>query len=272
MDKVELSIIIVNYKSFDFACDAISDIKKHLAALKYEIIIVDNDPKTDDDKKFSSRYKNDNSIKIIKNSVNAGFGAGNNLGAKSASGEYLLLLNPDTKIVDNSVEKMIEFLSKHSEVGALSPLIYQADGKSLQKHFFADFQNLAGMTIKRWQGKQADLSVEFFYVEMITAAAMLLKRELFEKVSGFDEKFFMYNEDDDLCRRISKLGFKNAVLVTAKIIHIEGQSSTTPEKKKYYYESQDYYWQKHYGRFKTGLMKIIRAPYIVLQKIRHSSF
>jgi len=197
-----------------------------------------------------------------------GFGAGNNLGAKIAKGEYLLLLNPDIHLIDNSIEKMLDFLSRHSEIGALSPLLYQKDGKTLQKHFFGNFQSLVGITIKRWQGKEANLNADFFYTDMVSAATLMIKRELFEKVDGFDQNFFMYIEDDDLCRRISDLGYKNAVLCGAKVIHFEGQSSTSFEKKKYYYKSQNYYWQKHYGPAKTFLMKIFRVPYIWLQNIK----
>jgi hypothetical protein len=269
MEKIELSIIIVDYNSLKFTIELVDDLLKHLKALKYEIIIVDNDPNGDSAEKLKALYLKDKRIKALKNDKNSGYGSGNNLGAKHATGEYILLLNPDVKIVDDSIERMLDFMSKHSEVGALSPLIYQTDAKNLQRHFFGDFQSMAGITFQRWRGKTADLSKEFFYAEMITGAALLISRELYEKLGGFDENFFMYMEDDDLCRRISNLGLKNAVLTTARVMHYEGQSSTSYEKKKFYYKSQDYYWQKHYGSFKTVLMKIIRYPYILLQKLNN---
>lgn len=265
MDKPELSIIIVDYKSQKYSLPLVFDLEKRLEHLKFEIILVDNDPGNNNALVFQKEFERFKNVKVIKAKENKGYGAGNNLGAKEAKGEYLLLLNPDIEVCDDAIEKMLDFLAKHSEVGAVTSLLYHLD-KKLQRNFFGNFQHLAGITIKRWWNLPVDLSKDFFYVDMVSGAAMMLKRELFEKISGFDENFFMYIEDDDLCRRITKLGYKNAVLTTAKIIHFEGQSSTSFEKKKFYYKSQDYYWQKHYSSFQTALMKIIRAPYILLQK------
>lgn len=263
---MEMSIIIVDFKSADFTTELIFDLKKHLSTLTYEVRVVDNDPSGGEAKKIKKAHPG---VKIIKAKKNLGFGAGNNLGAKEASGEYLLLLNPDIHLVDNSIEKMLDFITKHAEIGALTCLLYQKDAKNLQRHFFGDFQNFAGITVKRWKGRNTDLSKEFFYTDMVTGAALMVKRKLFEEVGGFDQNFFMYIEDDDLCRRMSDLGLKNAVLTTARLIHYEGQSSTSNEKKQFYYQSQDYYWQKHYGKFKTVLMKIIRTPYVWWQRMKN---
>ncbi|MEI8061414.1 MAG: glycosyltransferase family 2 protein [Candidatus Berkelbacteria bacterium] len=267
---IELSIIIVDYKSQKYSLPLVVDLQKRLKHLKFEIIIVDNNPSGDADKTFKKEFKGQDNIHVIKAKENKGYGSGNNLGVKNASGEYLLLLNPDTGICDDAIEQMLDFLARHSEVGALTCLLMQADGENLQRDFFGNFQSLAGVTIKRWNKKnaQVDKSGEFFYVDMISGAAMMLRRDTYQKIGGFDENFFMYIEDDDLCRRITGLGCKNAVITTAKIIHFEGQSSNNFEKKKFYYKSQDYYWQKHYGSFKTTLMKIIRSPYVLVQKVR----
>ena len=266
MDKLELSIIIVDYKSSDNTIALVSDLLKRLDNLRFEIIVVDNDPKSDAADVIGKKFAADRRVVVIKSETNSGFGAGNNLGAKSANGEFLLLLNPDTKIYDDAVERMLDFLAKHSEIGALTPLIYQADGKNLQRHFFGRFQSLSSLILRNQAGKMPKKTADFFYAEMITAAALMIRRELFQKLLGFDQKFFMYLEDEDLCRRITKLGYKNVVLATAKVIHFEGKSSSDFEKKKFYYKSQNYYWQKHHGIFQTVLMKLLRSPYVLLQK------
>ncbi len=91
---------------------------------------------------------------------------------------------------------------------------------------------------------------------------MMMKRNIFEKVEGFDENIFMYLEDDDLCKRISELGYKNAILATAKVIHKEGSSiNKNKDRKKLYYASQTYFWRKHNGFLPTLLMRIMRWPY-----------
>ncbi len=275
---LELSIIIVDYKSSDFTIDLLADLKKHLTNVKHEIIVVDNDPSGNAADVIAIRQsaEKQSNLNVIKAKKNLGFAAGNNLGAKEASGEYLLLLNPDIKIVDDSIEAMLDFITKHTEVGALSCLLYQPDAKTLQRHFFADFQSFAGIIFKRRQGRKAlsfprkrePTDNDFFYTDMVSGAALMVKRKLFEEIDGFDQNFFMYIEDDDFCRRLQKLGYKNAVLTTARLIHYEGQSSTPFEKKQFYYKSQDYYWQKHYGSFQTALMKIVRSPYILWQKMK----
>ena len=264
MGKVELSIIIVDYKSSDFTIELISDLSKHLTSATYEVVVVDNDP-TGGAKKIKKAHPG---TKIIKAEKNLGFGAGNNLGAKAATGEYLLLLNPDIHLVDNSIEKMLDFISKHAEIGVLTCLLYGRDAKNLQRHFFGRFQTLSTILLRRQAGRLPVTHDEFFYCDMVTGAALMTRRKLFEKLGGFDENFFMYIEDDDLCRRAQNLGYKNAVLTTARLIHYEGQSSTSNEKKEFYYKSQNYYWQKHYGRFQTALMKILRYPYVWWQKMK----
>lgn len=262
--KIELSIIIVDYNSEKYSLPLVKKLLEN-KTISFEIIFVDNNPGGNVNEIFQNEFGT--KIKIVKAGENKGFGAGNNLGAKLAQGEYILLLNPDTEVVDDALEQMLNFMSKHAEVGAITPLILQSD-KTPQRHFFGHFQTLSRMILRNQASSLKQPYPNFFYAEMITAAAMMIRKELFEKLGGFDEKFFMYIEDEDLCHRIVNLGLKNAVLTTAKIIHFEGKSSTSFEKKKFYYQSQDYYWQKHYGRLMTTLMKIIRYPYILLQKLR----
>lgn len=267
MDKTELSIIIVDYKSQKFTVALVADLKKKLARIKHEIIIVDNDPGSDTDVVIARSLSKHSNVKIIKAKENKGFGSGNNLGAKEATGEYLWLLNPDTEIFENTAEELLDFMAKHSEAGAVTPLILQADKKTPQRHFFGKFQSLSRIILRDSAGSLPKNPADFFYADMITAAGLMISRKNYEKVNGFDENIFMYLEDEDFCRRLSEIGLKNAVLTTAKIIHFEGQSSTTFEKKKFYYQSQDYYWQKHYGFFRTMLMKIMRLPYVWIQQI-----
>jgi len=282
---IELSIIIVDYKSTDFVIKLISDLSKHLLTVRFEVIVVDNDSKSSAAGKIKKAHHNLKNLKIIKAEKNLGFGAGNNLGVKEASGEYLLFLNPDVKVVDDSIVKMLDFLVKHTEIGALTCLLYQPagaepacrtdrasagrrDAKNFQRHFFGRFQTLLTVLLRRQAGKIPIIHDEFFYCDMVTGAVMMIKSEIFQRLGGFDENFFMYIEDEDLCRRLVKADYKNAVLTSARLIHYEGQSSTSLEKKKYYYKSQDYYWQKHYGNFQTAIMKALRYPYILWQKMK----
>lgn len=258
----DLSIIIVNYNTPDLVYNCVRSLEKHLKNIIYEIIVVDNGSKEE------LRIKNNELRKISPSSfsiqllANRGFGAGNNAGAKKATGKYLLLLNSDALLVDNSIETMYRFLSTHNEIGALTCLLYNDLAcKKRQKNFFGKFQSLGSLTIRRYNYQKIDRAKEFFYTDIVTGACLMIRREIFEKVGAFDENIFMYLEDDDLCKRIVDAGYKNAVLTSAKIVHLEGKSiKMSSERKKMYYDSQAYFWRKHYGFWPTMLMKIFRWP------------
>lgn len=267
MKKIDLSLIIVNFNTSNLVYDCLKSIKKHLD-LNYEVIIVENSPepgKRIQDTDISKIMPSTN-YRLLTTNYNAGFGSANNLGAKNAKGKYLLLLNPDTLIVDDSIQKMHDFIYQHNEIGALSCLLYNdIECKKMQKNFFGRFQSLGGLTVRRNNYQKIDLSKEFFYADIVTGADLMIKKETFDQAEGFDEKIFMYLEDDDLCKRLINLGYKNAVLNTARIIHLEGQSTNNTTRKKHYYESQNYYWRKHNGLFATVLMRIIRWPIKILK-------
>lgn len=258
--EIELSIIIINYNTHSLTLDCIKSIEDHLKKISYEIIIVNNSSRDKERQILQSRLKENGRFKII-NSENRGFGAANNLGIESAQGHYLLLLNSDTLVIDDSISKLLNFFKKHDEIGALTPLLYQPNKKTLQKHFYGSFPTIGSLTFRRWQGRRADLAKRFFYSDMVSAASMMIKKETFSRIEGFDENFFMYCEDDDFCRRLVKVGYKNAVLTNAKIIHREGESSSNRKRLLMYYKSQSYYWQKHNGTFWRIAMEIIRWPY-----------
>lgn len=256
MDQLDLSIIIVDYKSRELIINCLSSIKEYCHNFSYEIILVNNSLDAD-----LSKLKE----KVITPKENRGFGAGCNIGAQEASGEYLFFLNPDTFLVDNSIETMLQFTKNHTEIGALTCLLYQKNGKELQKNFFGRFQNLLSLTFRHYNYQKVNIKDEFFYADIVTGAALMIKRSLFRSLGGFDEKIFMYLEDDDLCKRLIDIGYKNAVLTTAKIVHLEGKSSNSKQRKIFYYNSQNYYWRKHYGAGKAFLMKAIRWPYKIMK-------
>lgn len=254
----KLSIIIVNFNTPELVRNCLESIKKHLK-IDYEVIIINNG-----DSKFNNYdFKEITTL----NTSNKSFGAANNFGAKNASGEYILLLNPDTLLVDNSLQEMLEFIKQHKEIGAISPILYNdIECKRIQNSFWGTFQTIKTITVRRRGKEKVDFTKEYFYAETISAAALLVKKDKFEEIKGFDEKFFMYFEDDDLCKRLARAGYKNAVYTKAKIIHLEGKSiAQNKNRKRIYYKSQDYYWFKHNGFLQTMLMKALRFPYKVLK-------
>jgi len=250
----DLSIIIVNYFTSSYLSKCLRTLYEHTKGLNFEVIIVDNSASPNELAKLKKLEKLYGSLKIIADSRNSGFGAGNNLGVKYAKVKYLLLLNPDTEIVDDSIGKMLKFLKYHKEIGALTCLLYQKDKKTLQRAFFGKFQNLSTLTIRRYNYQKVDIGQEFFYTDIVTGAALMMKKSLYEKLDGFDERFFMYLEDDDLCKRLYDLGYKN-----------EGASATKKTRSKYYFESQKLFFRKHNGLLATLALRLLRFPYRLLR-------
>lgn len=264
MGKIELSIIIVDYNTKNHLFNCLKSIKANEPKSSFEIIIVDNNHRADLNITENEICPILPNIKytILNTPENRGFGASNNVGAKKASGKYLLLLNPDTLIVDNSIDKMHDFISKHGEIGALTCLLYQKDRETLQSNFFGKFQSFSSVLTRRYDYQKIDMKKEFFYTDIVTGAALMIKRKLFDELEGFDENIFLYLEDDDLCKRLVDIGYKNGVLIRAKIIHLEGKSlSKDTQRKNLYYKSQTYFWNKHNGFLPALLMRIIRWPY-----------
>jgi len=266
MNKKDLSIIVVHHKDTAITLECLKSIEKNVLEISFEVIVVDNSQAPELRIKDSELSRILSTPYYLLPAINNGFGAANNLGVKKATGEYLLLLNPDTLLFDDSIKKMLFFIKKHDEIGALTCLM-GPDKKTLQKNFFGKFQSLASVTFRRYNYQKIDKSKDFFYSDIVTGAALMIQRNLFEKIGGFDERFFMYLEDDDLCKRLINAGYKNAVLNTARIIHLEGKSiSRNSRRKQIYYKSQDLYWQKHNGLLPTLLMRIIRLPYKLLKQ------
>lgn len=262
-----LSIIIVDYNARDLIIPCLNSIVSNVGNLDYEIIIVDNASKENylaDYQKISPK------VKTVRLDKNLGFGGGNNFGAKQAQGKYLLLLNPDTLMVDDTIEKILNFIKSHENIGIVCPRLFVDTNQSSPEEvdYYGDFPTLSTL-ISRNNHRHISNHQEYLEVERVTGACMLLKKDLYNQVGGFDENFFMYFEDTDLCKKVSKLGLKIIVLNNTHLVHFGGKSQNSSKlKKRFYYTSQNHFFQKHYGFFSTALLRIVRAPYILLQNLK----
>lgn len=258
MNKTDISIIIVNYRVEHelFAC--LASIGAHIKGIKYEVIVIENDTKTNLTKKLY-KYK---FVKYIKTNENLGFGAGNNVGAKHASGEYLFFLNPDTEIDSGSLKQLLSQFS-NKKIGIVSPLLLDKTRKaySLQgTRKLTPIRALFSLSVvnKIWPNnpiarsfwlKNIDKSRPY-EVDVVPGTALIISKKLFEKINGFDENFFLYFEENDLCDRVKALGYKMFINPSLKVIHIWG-ASTQHEKRKeeIFNKSRFYYFKKKYGIF-----------------------
>jgi GT2 family glycosyltransferase len=265
---MDLSFIILNYHSEQYLDKCISSIKKNITGFKYEIIIVNNNSKPID-------FASENSVlKILNTFSNIGFSKGCNLGAKAASGKILFFLNPDAELLDNKLEEFLPMLDKEN-VGIIAPSLVTEKG---------NFQPWSGgrkITPLKTILKNLFLKKESFFsrkapvieLDWISGAALLIKKELFEKIKGFDENFFMYFEDVDLCQRVRKLGKKVLLLSQPAVLHYGGKSAENNQaQKELYYKSQDYYFEKHFGKIQSSLTRNIRRAALFFKNLLTGKF
>jgi len=229
---MDLSIIIISFNVKDLLKNCINSLLKSGDNFLKEIILVDNNSKDG-----SKRYINEltrlriNGLKIraVLNKKNLGFAKAVNQGIRLAKGKYILLLNPDTQIKKDSLEKLINFAETHPEAGVIGAQLVNPDN-SIQPSVY-HFPSCWRAILEFWFGKKgtyekyAPSGSEAIEVDAVTGAAMLIPRKTFEKIGLFNESYFMYFEDLDFCRRVKRGGLKVYYLPEAKILHYHGQSA-----------------------------------------------
>lgn len=225
-----VSIIIVNWNTRDLLLQCLRSIRDTTADLAYEVVVVDN---ASSDGSVAAVEAEFPQARLIANRENRGFGAANNQGAALARGEYLLFLNPDTVVLKGSVASMREFLSVEEQAGVVGCKILNPDG-SLQTSWWMDFPSVgwcwksAAYLNNRPQGFHApapESANQPAVVSHLLGACLMMRREVFDELGGFDEKYFLYLEETDLCYRAVLLGKRNYYLPDGSIIHLGQQSS-----------------------------------------------
>jgi len=229
---MELSIIIVTYNCLEKTKVCLRSIFAHAVPdLNFEVIIVDNNSTENID----SLTRDFPQIKLIKNQANLGMGAGNNIGVKEASGKYLLILNPDTELKPNTLDLLLRYAKEHPEVGVIGPKIMYPDGeRQISCYRFPDFfmplyrRTFFGQInksyLKNYLMQNFDLD-QTTQADWLMGSCLLIPAEIFRAVGGFDERFFMYFEDTDLCRKIWAINKKIIYFPFAEIIHHHGRAS-----------------------------------------------
>jgi GT2 family glycosyltransferase len=252
----EFSIIIVNYKSGHYLEKCLTSIFRQIKNKDFEIIVVNNDNGVN----LSVLTRNFPSVKIIEVGKNIGFGEAANLGAKNSRGKWLWFLNPDTELLSD-YSKILSSYQKDEAVGIIGPGLVDEKNK-FQKWIAgsdATVFDLIGNNLGFPRSRKVWESQEPQETAWVSGAAMAVKRNLFEKLGGFDGKMFMYFEDIDICKRARTAGKKVVYFPKEKIRHFgSGSSESKKEQKKHYYESQNYYFQKHYGKNYARLVRFLR--------------
>lgn len=229
-----VSIIIVSYNNFHLLEDCLNSVANYLKSVEYEIILIDNNSTEAGLDELLSKY---NSIKIIKNSENLGFSKANNQGYKIAEGRYLLLLNADTQFTSNILSDMLEFIEQSPVPVIAAPKLLYPDGRFQDSAYkFPSIWRLisSNFFLEKIFGK-IDLFNKYYLkleaknspiaVDSVIGAFMLMKKETYSVLDGFDENFFFYHEDTDLCFRFKKLGGNVLYFPHLSLIHVGGGST-----------------------------------------------
>jgi len=260
---IDVSIIIVSWNVSGLlqAClDSIlkNDHNRAEQSPRFEIIVVDSASTDDTPTMIRQRYPQ---VRLLPQTENVGFSRGNNIGMQAAAGRYLFLLNPDTEIIADALQRMIAYMDANPEVGISGPHTLNSDGttQSTRRHF-PTF--LIGLLESTWLQPIAPKSMlDYYYftdgadlsatldVDWVQGSALLARREVYEQIGGMDEGYFMYSEELDWCKRAKDAGWRVVYLGGAQIIHHGGKSSeqATTRTQIYFQQSKLRYFRKYHG-------------------------
>ena len=246
MNKIRLSIIIVNYNSKELINNCLTSINKfNDIGDSLEIIIVDNSEKMDDYNWLSNNVRNITDLKctVLKN-VNNGFGGGNNLGAKHATGDVLLFLNPDTIMVEPIFNYVINVLDNYLDIGVLGVQLVDSDGR---KNSSYGLRMPLGMIRTLFCRILIKANVFIQSIMYTSGADLFIRKNDFFTIGMFDENIFMYCEEADICNRLNMINKKIYFEKTKHIVHLEGKTQDSDLYTTYLkqMESRKYYCQKY---------------------------
>lgn len=222
--KIDVSIITVGYKSEDTIVPFLNSIQKNKDSLKKEIIVVDNYPS---DKGADKAEKHPLKPLVIRNLENVGFSKAINAGIAKSKGEYVLIINPDTRIVKDALVKLVNFAKSKNKVGAVAPRLLNNDGKIQASCFM--FPNISNAIKYYFFGNKQSFnkyipSEKTSIVDVAVMAAFLVPRTTLNAVGLLDERFFLYYEDVEFCYRLQKNGYPVYYYADALVKHAHGAS------------------------------------------------
>ncbi|MGH7198614.1 MAG: glycosyltransferase family 2 protein [Candidatus Omnitrophota bacterium] len=264
--SVTLSIIVVNFETPDYTLQCIRSIYANPPACGFEIILIDNGSK---DESLDLIRQEAPEVVCIETGANLGFARANNLGISNARGAYVLLLNSDTKILDNCLDRMLDYLIAHADTGAIGPR--QLDGEGKLQLSWGSFPTLISEAFRKLLHHRLSLNdlkirdyleekfAGYTEVDWVSGSCLMARKDALVNAGLLDGYFFMYFEDIDLCQRIKRLGFKIHYNSDITVVHYGGVSA----KKNIlqvlveYRRSQLYFTRKYYGFTGLATLKVL---------------
>jgi hypothetical protein len=263
-----LSVIIVSYNTKDILCNCLQALFEHSKGVDMEVVVVDNDSRDGSAAMVRNEFP---SVRLIENQVNTGFAAANNQAYALSRGKYIILLNPDAYLKHGSIAGAVEFMERTPGCGLCGGKIISPQGRlepSARRFpsISSKLLTLSGISGKfphspilnhhEFGGFAHDRPVE---VDWVPGTFTIIRRSMLEAIGFFDERFYLYYEETDLCRRAKKAGWKIFFIPSAEVMHIGGASSKTRKEKAYdenaaqvlsfRLRSECLYYRKNHGPF-----------------------
>jgi GT2 family glycosyltransferase len=249
---MDVSVVIINYNVQYFIEQCILSVSAASQNLSVEIIVVDNNSEDDSCKIIKDKYPE---VILIENKENVGFSRANNQGVKVATGKYILILNPDTVIAEDTLDKIFSFSKAKQNLGVLGVKLIDGSGDFAPESKrgiptpMVSFNKLFGISSKR-TGKYYATHLdenESGVIDVASGAFMFIKRAIFNEVGGFNEAYFMYGEDIDLSMNLLNKGYQNYYYANTQIIHFKGESTQKDIKYlSYFHQAMEIFYKKHF--------------------------
>ena len=254
---MQLSVIILNYNVRYFLEQCVLSVQKALEHIDGEVIVIDNDSKDDSCEMMKQRFPG---ITLIENKENVGFPKGNNIGVSVAQGEYLCILNPDTVVAEDTFTKLLTFAKQQSDLGIVGCKLIDGTGNFLPESKrgvptpWVAFTKITGLykifpqssLFNKYYAQHLSEN-ETGKVAILVGAFMIMKRDLYLEVGGFDENCFMYSDDIDLSYMVLQKGKSNYYFHDTTVIHYKGESTVKDGVyMKRFQEAMHFFYKKHF--------------------------
>ena len=288
---MKLSVVIVNYNVKYFLEQCLLSVIRASSHIDKEILVVDNNSSDGSVEYIRQRFPD---VQVIANKDNPGFSKANNQAIQIAKGEFILILNPDTLVAEDTFDTCIDFMNRHTDAGALG--VKMIDGKGIflpeskralptpEVAFYKMF-GLSAIFPKSHRFGQYHLSYlskdETNPVDILSGAFMFFRKKVLDEIGYFDETFFMYGEDIDLSYRVLKAGYKNYYLADTTIIHYKGESTKKGSLNyvRVFYQAMIIFARKHFAASRAGFFSflinmavVFRAMVTIVLNLLSSSY
>lgn len=222
--SADVSTVIVSYDTFDLTREAVRTALDAAPGLTHEVVVVDNDSPDSSADRLREAFAGDDRVTVVESGGNIGFAAANNVGAGRASGRVLFFLNPDTVTHGDAVARLVAYLDAHPETGAVGPRVLNADGTDQPStaRFDTAWSIARHLLALPAAGPPLDRPAP---VDVVKGCALAVRREAFDAVGGWDDRYFMYAEENELCLALARAGRPSVFVPDAVVTHLGGAAS-----------------------------------------------